>query len=315
VRKKIGLVTILLLAILSKSQLLADVCPTFPLDLHSISNLEWGVKGQSIRMNIGTSPENLYLKSDIEWDIVSGELKSTTKTGTVEAIQFAEQAKITEKFLGQNDETHLELSPSLKYGLYTQKDPVPYQLYSFNLDSRKTIKLGLLSENLSAIHYAWYFDDKAVVTVEPMYGSGYQVIDVCLDGSCFTDLSQLINQPVERPAILNSQTMLATSSSDTSTVWLYNLSTKKIVSKFTLNVRLLPNLNPIWSENGKSLFLVGFNQDLSKLSVYEFNLGNQNLKEITTLDKNIMSINDWLIAPEKNLVVLSIPEIVVKCYP
>lgn len=313
-QKKIGFITLFLLIIFSTSRTLADVCPIFPYKAQVVDNLEWGIKGQTIRISLGQSSENPYLKSGLEWNMISGQLDAITKTGTVEALQFAEQAKISDKFLGLYDETHLELSPSFTYGLYTQTQPAPYALYSFNTESEKTVELGLVSNRLSKIQYSWYRDDEAVLTITPIYGEGYQVIDVCLDGSCFVNLSQLINQLIERPAILSAQGILAVYSTynNTSRIWLYDLNTKKIASEFTVNVRLLPQLNPIWSEDGKSLYMVGFNEDKSTEYVYQFDLGSQKLTVITDLGNTF--VKDWLIEPSKNLIALSIPEIVFKCY-
>lgn len=291
-----------------------DNCPQVPLGLSRVNAMEWVENGRVIRFGLGNNNQNPYLQSWIEWEISTDTLTSTTLTGTVEAIQLAERLELQDLFLN-NDRLHLRLSPSLHSAIYTLSEPFPYTLYSTDTDQTEPRQLESLSENVSELNVLWISDNEAIIVTTPIYGGfGYDLFHICLDASCFTDISALADWVLGKPAVDLVNRRVAAYNGNASTMVIYGLDAQSIQTQIPLDMVLLHNLQPVWADDGSLLYVIGFSSNLN-LALFSITIDTQEIVHVTDIQQALPEQpNDWLIAPDAQWLVFATPQLTLECY-
>jgi hypothetical protein len=217
---------LLMLFILSNLKAQDTSCPSVPSGLNNISDLQWVEEGHIATARLGNNPQSLYLQSWLEWDVFSGDLRAVTAPETLKAVQLAEMLGIADDFFSSSDTTRLRVAPSMQFAIYITESPLPHTLYSVDTSNMEITELGRLSANLSQIFVTWLPNDEAIIVGEPIYGPGYDVVHVCLDGSCFIDLPELAGTFVDKPTV-NVGQETTVYNSDNSILMLYSLQVRQ----------------------------------------------------------------------------------------
>ncbi len=311
------LILVAILLYLPTSILVAqnEQCPTVPEGLTHIVSMKASNEGNIVKLSLSDDRYSDYLKVNLAWNVLTGDITAEADEKTVEALKLVDQLDFEDSFYTDNDASHLSLSslPDSDMALYIAGDSPP-TLYSANVNTLQTQALGTLTENLSDVDVIWYSATQAIIVVTPIYGPGFYSYDVCTDGSCFTDLTETIGFPSERPAIDIQSDFLATYNTDSSTITIVELTNKTLYKEYVIEHRLLANQNPIWSADGLSLYVLGFDDNLANLVVYRITISTGDIELIAKLNDTSDSILGWLILPDNHVVVTLDTELHVICY-
>jgi hypothetical protein len=317
------LILVFVVITLSISTVVAQTedCPFVPDGLVNITSLEWDTPNESIRVRVGNGHQSEYLQTTLKWDVFSGTLEAVANERTVDALRLVDRLNIEDSFFAENNASYLSLStiPESDYVLYIAETPRK-TVVSVNTGTLETIELGQVTENLFDLDVIWYATDKAIVVVEPIYGSGFYSYDVCLDGSCFINLSQLLGYsdaaPAERPALNPQHSLLAAYNVASSTVSIVDLESRALQREYPVAHLLLGNTNPIWSEDEQSIYFWGFDDSRTEFVVYSLDLSSGITEVVMNMGEDSYGeyIDRWLIMPDEKILIWSNRDLHIRCY-
>ena len=305
------LVTVMASLVLTTVSAQVEPCPNIPTGLINISSLEWNTGNENIRVSIGNRYQSEYLQTKLLWDVFSGEVHAIANERIVQVLSLVNKLDIGGRFFTEYDASHLSLSTvnESDYALYVVGDPKT--VFSVNVESLETLELGHLPDNLSDLSVLWYDKDKAIIVVEPIYDTGYWVYDVCVDGSCFLDITEILGYLPERPILNGGYNRLAMAGS--SSITIFDLENQSIYQVLPISFHLLQNINPIWSDDEQSIYFWGFDDSLTDLVVYELDLSTGDIEVTVTVDY-ADSINQWMIIPDKHILIWTDVDLHIQCY-
>ena len=283
-----------------------EICPTVPAGLQRVNSLKWMTEN-TILLSVGENTQNDYIQRWLVWDVTSGELSSTTLQGVYSALQFAADLGLNDTFYSYVDRSFLQVSPNTENALYMND----YRLIWVS-DDLEPIELGLLPENFADMEIYWISDNEIVVVIEPLYGEHYAIFHACLDGSCFINLSDVVDGVFGRPTI-NSElaTVLFVADSD---MVIYDLQTDTVTNRIATEIRTIPFLQPVQDFDSESIYFVGFDTAGIYLNLYQLNIATEQIEVVTSINAEIDVPMDWLISTDQQYMIFANPSISIQCY-
>jgi len=280
-------------------------CPTVPDGLANVKDLQWAEYGVRVNAYLDRESSNPVLESHIVWNIDASEFQTETRENAAGTLRFVDRANLEDSFFSPWSNFYLEMSPSEEYVLVALSSPLALTLYSINTATLTRIELGTITANTSTLHVMWHGENQAVVISTPIYGEGYYLYDVCLEGSCFVDLNHLLGYPSEYPAISPDNELLASYVASHRMMNLVDLESEEVQRQIVVQNRLLPNVGANWSQDGTMLYYLGFDESLGNINVYQLNLETEEEELISALAPNISSASSWLIHPEGRRIIVT----------
>lgn len=293
----------------------SDSCPSVPSGLIHVSDLEWGTVNETVRVQIGSNTQSEYLQNTLSWDVSNGTLTNESNEKTVEALSLIDKLDLGDRFFGEHDTTQLSLSPFPQSDFAIYVSDTPNTVYSIDTQTFEQAAIGQITDNPSNLDVLWYAKDKAVLVVEPIYGSGYWIYDVCVDGSCFIDLNQLLGYIPERPALNSTFEQVAIYDAVTSQISVFDLEANQIIQEYEVNHQLIQQIAPVWSVGSQFIYYWAFDEQQTNYLVYQLDTMIGNTEPVVEVD-SVMGdlIHDWLIMPDKHILIWVDEEVHIQCY-
>lgn len=303
-------VAIILILILNNSTQAQDpsICPQPPNGLSRVNSLQWLQPDEIILLSIGEETENEYLQTWLTWDVGTGELAIATIPGVIEALQFSEGLGLYDMLLTNTDPTHLSLSPDLKNAVYMNND----RLYGvISRDFSNPIELSLLPENRFDLEVSWVSDEQIIVVIEPIYGESYEIFHICLDGSCFINISEMAGTFTDKPLIdteSNEVIFLASS-----VMFFYDLQSNTFTNQVSTELSPSPFLSPVRILD-EYIYFIAFDASGVDLQLYSLDTLDAQIDVETVINPDVFAPLDWVMSENQHYMIFSTPSVYIQCY-
>lgn len=290
----------------------SNTCPIVPDGMINVSSLEWAIRNELIKVEIDDYHVS-ELQTAISWDLFSGQLEIASDDKQLEALRLIDRLNMEDDFLIENSASYLSLSPFELSDYALLVSGTPRTVFAVNTSTLEKQALGQVTDNLSNLTIFWYEVDRAIIVVEPLYGSGFGLYEVSIGDSNFTDLTLILDYLPQRPDINVDGALLAVYSTDLLRMSILDLNNRSVVKEFSISNQLLQNTNPVWSEDGKFIYYWGFDDSLTDYVVYKLDLGTGNTEPVVTVD-SIINLESWLIIPNEKILIFSDGSLHIQCY-
>lgn len=300
-------ITIIVLSVIAFSSSLdaqSSDCFQLPPGLTDVESLQWDQSGTTPLIGIGQINDNRFLQSWLTFDIASGTLESTLLPDTFIGLQVVDTLGLEEAFI--NNGIYLSVSPSETRAVYFPLEESTYyaeSLFAVDLSTMQETDLGELPI-YTLVETMWLSDSELLIVHAPPLGIGYGILTVNLETGQITNISEAIDVIIGRPAISPDGEQLAISGivTDPQEMLIYNLVEDRLIEHIQLDVSLLSDLQPVWSENNH-IFAIGLDENID-FNVFQIDLDSDEVTSIALLESDPLRnfYTDWLLSEQDRYV-------------
>lgn len=269
-----------------------------------MESLKWDQSGTTPLIGIGQINVNRFIQSWLTLDIASGTVEPTLLPDTFIAYQIVDALGLEESFV--NNEVFISVSPSQTHAIYVSLEESTYyaeSLFVVDLNTMQETDLGELPI-YTLIETVWLSDSELLIVHAPPEGIGYGILKIDLISGQLTNISEPLDVIIGRPAISPDGEQLAISGivTDPQEMLIYNLVEDRLIERIQLDVSLLSDLQPMWSENNH-IFAIGLDENID-FNVFQIDLNSEEVTSIALLESDPLRnfYTDWLLSEQDRYV-------------
>jgi hypothetical protein len=278
-------------------------CDSVPSGLIGVTSMQW-VSDTVVQVTVGSNLESKYLQTLLKWDLVTTNLKAIPFPEVANALSMIDALGYEGSFFDQTqpDQVNLEVSPAGDSAILLRQGELT--LYD-SVDNDETTLGKIPITQINDVY--WVNENEIIIVGQSIYGEGYDVAHICTDQICFEQLSQNTGDTFwGNPGVNISEKTIAFYDMFNANLSIFDWGTSSITQQIHLEFNLIPNLKPIWSEDGKSVYVLGLSRN-SDFELYQITIDTAEVKNVARLSSEMSAItpNTWLFSEAHNLVLIA----------